>query len=236
MLVTERKIESDGFAKKKSRHWNVGQGKDTVESLRADYAAMCNNALADYGTSVDHRSNKRRGIAAAPTTHQGPALTAMQRRRHRLQDQQKALEAAIAARQAPCPPVAVDTATGALVALSPAVATRSRIDPLEEINRYQPQTLAAAAERDLPVFFEAPLFSPFAVRHAAKDDEDEKRQRYEETRRRIRDAAPEMLDRSIKRTEELFDDDAPDSDNDPTDEDNPDRPSPTPAPPAPPTW
>lgn len=59
--------------------WDDGAN---AERWRAEWARMCNAALEAAGSParVDHRSNERRGIDALPTRHEGPAVTAMERR------------------------------------------------------------------------------------------------------------------------------------------------------------
>lgn len=53
-----------------------------IETIRAMYAKMVNEALAKHGLEQtwDHRSNQRRGIDTAPSRHLGPASAAMARK------------------------------------------------------------------------------------------------------------------------------------------------------------
>jgi hypothetical protein len=61
---------------------------DEIEALRASWAKHVNAALEDAGVEehearVDHRSNKRRGIEALPTVHEGRPAREMEARGER---------------------------------------------------------------------------------------------------------------------------------------------------------
>ena len=95
LLLTERALTAAGFAPKKARHWNREHGSQTTEKLRAAWEEMANAALLQHGCKIDRRSNKARGIHKPPTTHAGPALTALARKSEKLQNQIAAIDAAV---------------------------------------------------------------------------------------------------------------------------------------------
>lgn len=80
MMLTTRRLGPDGFAEK-TRELDDKKQKE-VEYWRKRFADVTNEALAAAGSSasVDHRSHAARGIERAPTTHAGPAATALKRR------------------------------------------------------------------------------------------------------------------------------------------------------------
>jgi hypothetical protein len=53
-----------------------------IEFVRAYWADLTNAALrvAEHTARVDHRSLAAQGIEREPTTHRGPAITALERR------------------------------------------------------------------------------------------------------------------------------------------------------------
>jgi hypothetical protein len=71
VLTTMRKLETDGFADKKSREWNT---KETLQHWRESWCEAENAALAAAGRPerVDHRSLKARGIEREPQPKIGP--------------------------------------------------------------------------------------------------------------------------------------------------------------------
>ena len=84
IMFTTRAINENGeFAAKKYRDFSRDEGTQTVCDWREDFADLCNKhlALAGFDERVDHRSyadqNKQ---YLEPTTHEGPAVTAMRRK------------------------------------------------------------------------------------------------------------------------------------------------------------
>lgn len=80
ILATTRRINKYGF-KDKTRELDDKKSGE-VNYWRKRFADVTNEALAAAGSaaSVDHRSHAARGIERAPTTHLGPAATALKRR------------------------------------------------------------------------------------------------------------------------------------------------------------
>ena len=84
IMFTTRAINENGeFAAKKYRAFSRDNGTQEVCDWREDFADLCNKhlELAGFDERVDHRSyadqNKN---YLEPTTHEGPAVTAMRRR------------------------------------------------------------------------------------------------------------------------------------------------------------
>ena len=84
IMFTTRAINENGeFAAKKYRDFSRDEGTQTVCDWREDFADLCNKhlELAGFDERVDHRSyadqNKQ---YLEPTSHEGPAVTAMRRR------------------------------------------------------------------------------------------------------------------------------------------------------------
>jgi hypothetical protein len=85
--------ETGGWRKTKDRAASKEQFADArgdeIEELRASWAKHVNKALEDAGIPeeecqrVDHRSNKRRGIEALPTVHEGRPAREMEARGER---------------------------------------------------------------------------------------------------------------------------------------------------------
>ncbi len=85
--------ETGGWRKTKDRAASKEEFADArgdeIEALRASWAKHVNAALADAGIPeeecerVDHRSNKRRGIEALPTVHEGRPAREMEARGER---------------------------------------------------------------------------------------------------------------------------------------------------------
>lgn len=82
LLTTTRVVTLDGLGPK-TRQLDVSSTASVeVESLRASWAAMINQALAKAHAPdrVDHRSFERQGKAIEPTVKMGPIITAIERR------------------------------------------------------------------------------------------------------------------------------------------------------------
>ena len=84
IMFTTRAINENGeFAAKKYRDFSRDNGTETVCDWRADFADLCNKhlELAGFDERVDHRSYADQNKDyLEPTTHEGPAVTAMRRR------------------------------------------------------------------------------------------------------------------------------------------------------------
>lgn len=86
-LTTRRFV--NGELTEKAREWNIANGgRDTIESLRAQWATMVNERYEAKGLTcrIDHRSYERQGIEKEPGHHFGPGS-----KKH-LQKQVKAAE------------------------------------------------------------------------------------------------------------------------------------------------
>lgn len=83
ILRTTRRLGPDGFGAKLDTEQADRKRRDDLEAVRARWAEHCNRALemAGHAARVDHRSNAERGLGAVPTLHDGPVITAMERRR-----------------------------------------------------------------------------------------------------------------------------------------------------------
>ena len=57
IMLTDRPLTADGFAKKKNRDWNKDE---LIEEWRAAWAEICNRRLPQQ-ERIDHRSYERRG-------------------------------------------------------------------------------------------------------------------------------------------------------------------------------
>lgn len=86
VMMTTRAVGPEGFAAKKLAAFSTAPGKPNlqVERVRERIADVINDALVAVSSDyrVDHRSFKARGIEREPTTHLGPAATAMERKHH----------------------------------------------------------------------------------------------------------------------------------------------------------
>ena len=90
MLSTTRKITPVGLGEKTDvelsdtdrRKRGLEPAANEIEFVRAHWANLTNEALriAHHSARVDHRSLAAQGIDRAPTTHRGPAITALKRR------------------------------------------------------------------------------------------------------------------------------------------------------------
>lgn len=84
IMFTTRAINENGeFAAKKYRDFSRDNGTQEVCDWREDFAGLCNKHLeqAGFDQRVDHRSYEDQNKDyLEPTTHEGPAVTAMRRR------------------------------------------------------------------------------------------------------------------------------------------------------------
>lgn len=87
LLTSTRRLTGKGFGAK-AREWgDLKSGKALSKDIRARIAATINEALKAEGKAaavhVEHRTFKERGSSKTPTLHQGPAKTAILRKRQR---------------------------------------------------------------------------------------------------------------------------------------------------------
>ena len=83
ILLTTRTIESDGTLGKKTRILDDQKtGPAEVQKIREMWAQVCNASLEKSGHTerVDHRSLREQGEERPATKHQGPAVTAIERK------------------------------------------------------------------------------------------------------------------------------------------------------------
>ena len=83
ILVTDRKLEPDGFAASKSeRQQTETQRKEELEHLRQSWEKIGNRHLERWGhePTLDRRTLEAQGIDREPTIHKGVDVTAMERR------------------------------------------------------------------------------------------------------------------------------------------------------------
>lgn len=88
ILRTTRKVADDGTLSAKLDTEKAGRNRRAdLEALRASWADLCNEHLQEAGidAQVDHRSLKDQGVERVPTSHLGPAVTALERRGQRTQ-------------------------------------------------------------------------------------------------------------------------------------------------------
>lgn len=88
ILRTTRKVADDGTLSAKLDTEKAGRNRRAdLEALRASWADLCNEHLREAGidAQVDHRSLKDQGVERVPTSHLGPAVTALERRGQRTQ-------------------------------------------------------------------------------------------------------------------------------------------------------
>ena len=77
IMLTDRPLTADGFAKKKNRDWNKDE---LVEEWRAAWAEICNRRLPQQ-EQIDHRSYERRGYKGIPAyVHEGVAARKIEQR------------------------------------------------------------------------------------------------------------------------------------------------------------
>ena len=90
ILTTTREVTAVGLGNKSSielsdtdrRKKGLEPSKVEVKAIRERWAALTNEHLLEHGvkTRVDHRSLEEQGITRVPTTHLGPAVSALERR------------------------------------------------------------------------------------------------------------------------------------------------------------
>jgi len=90
ILTTTRRIEAGGLGEKSEIEWSdgnrrkagLGAGKEEIDLIRARWETLHNEHLLTHGIGVriDHRSLEAQGIHRTPTSHLGPAVSAMERR------------------------------------------------------------------------------------------------------------------------------------------------------------
>lgn len=77
IMLTDRPLTADGFAKKKNRDWNK---EELVEEWRAAWAEICNKRLPQQ-EKIDHRSYERRGYKGfSAYVHEGVAARQIEQR------------------------------------------------------------------------------------------------------------------------------------------------------------
>jgi len=83
ILRTTRRLDAGSLGDKLDTEKAGRKRVEDLDAVRARWAVHCNRALERAGHSerVDHRSNVARGIDAIPTMHNGPAITALERRK-----------------------------------------------------------------------------------------------------------------------------------------------------------
>ncbi len=82
ILVTDRRLEADGFAAdKKERQQSKAEMKAELEALRESWERTTNRHLERHGIDarIDRRSLKDQGIDKEPTQHLGPYATQLER-------------------------------------------------------------------------------------------------------------------------------------------------------------
>jgi hypothetical protein len=82
ILVTDRRLEKEGFAADKKERQGMGNNIAELERLRASWARHVNHHLERWGIEarVDHRTLVEQGIDREPTQHRGPHVDAMERK------------------------------------------------------------------------------------------------------------------------------------------------------------
>lgn len=90
ILTTTRQVTAIGLGDKASIEWSdtdrakkgLGAAKVEVKAIRERWAVLTNEHLKERGLDVriDHRSLEAQGIERVPTSHLGPAVSAMERR------------------------------------------------------------------------------------------------------------------------------------------------------------
>lgn len=83
ILLTTRKIEPDGKLGEKTRILDDRKtGPAEIQKIRETWAQVCNASLEKYGHAerIDHRSLREQGEERPATKHQGPAVTAIERK------------------------------------------------------------------------------------------------------------------------------------------------------------
>ena len=90
ILTTTRTIEAGGLGEKSAIEWSdgnrrkagLGAAKEEIGLIRARWETLHNEYLhtLGIGARIDHRSLEDQGIHRVPTSHLGPAVSAMERR------------------------------------------------------------------------------------------------------------------------------------------------------------
>jgi hypothetical protein len=82
ILVTDRRLEKEGFAADKKERQGMGNNITELERLRANWARHVNHHLERWGIEarVDHRTLVEQGIDREPTQHRGPHVDAIERK------------------------------------------------------------------------------------------------------------------------------------------------------------
>ena len=82
LMMTTRPINARGFGEKLRQLDAFATRRDELNAIRSAWQTHANEALlvAGHEIQIDARSYRERGIAAEPTIHKGPAITAMLRR------------------------------------------------------------------------------------------------------------------------------------------------------------
>lgn len=97
MLISSRRITSEGFAEKTRELDDHERGPAEVEHIRNEWARLANRALERAGqhVQIDHRSFRRQELKRMPSLHLGPSASAMERRGilTRLGDRNRAAQA-----------------------------------------------------------------------------------------------------------------------------------------------
>jgi len=85
ILRTTRRVGTDGLTTKLDTEQAGRKRADDLAAVRARWAELVNEHLAEHGLEarVDHRTLKEQGIDRPATSHLGPAVTAMERRKVR---------------------------------------------------------------------------------------------------------------------------------------------------------
>lgn len=86
ILRTTRKVAEDGTLSVKLDTEKAGRKRRAdLDAVRTSWAALCNEHLREAGidSQVDHRSLKDQGVDRVPTSHLGPAVTALELRGQR---------------------------------------------------------------------------------------------------------------------------------------------------------
>lgn len=82
ILVTDRRLEKEGFAADKKERQGMGNNIAELERIRVSWAKHVNHHLERWGieTRVDYRTLVEQGIDREPTKHRGPHVDAMERK------------------------------------------------------------------------------------------------------------------------------------------------------------
>ena len=90
LLATTRVIEPAGLGEKATIEWSdtnrrkakLEPAKKEIEAIRERWAQLANERLLEHGIEarIDHRSLAAQGLEREPTSHLGPAVSALERR------------------------------------------------------------------------------------------------------------------------------------------------------------